>query len=157
MNSLAAPVLLPESDCLNVAVVIGRVVRPVSVLTLPSGDRVATLDVSTPSGVGGRHESVPVCWVKPPARVDQLAVDDVVVVRGRIRRRFFRAATGAVASRTELAAESVTRVRPGSVGRTRTSRELDRVRTTLAAVELAGREAHEGPASVSARPTRKRL
>ncbi len=112
-SSSASPGERLDTHHLNLAVIVGRISRPVGIIVLPSGDRLATFDVSTPTGVGGRRESVPVCWPDPAARVDQLNSDDEVVVVGRVRRRFFRVSGGALQSRTEISAQSVAPLRRG--------------------------------------------
>jgi hypothetical protein len=49
---------------------------------------------------------VPVVWLDAPARAAEFAAGEVVVVVGRVRRRFFRTPAG-TGSRTEVVAESV--------------------------------------------------
>jgi hypothetical protein len=49
---------------------------------------------------------VPVVWHDPPASAYRLDRGDEVLVVGQVRRRFFRSG-GAVASRTEVVAETV--------------------------------------------------
>jgi len=53
---------------------------------------------------------VPVVWFEAPARAAELAVDEQVVVVGRVRRRFFRAG-GGTQSRTEVVADVVVAAR----------------------------------------------
>lgn len=90
---------------MNVVILRGTLSRPPTSRTLPSGDELVTLEVTT-RPPEGRAESVPVCWPGAPARVLRLAEGEAVVVTGRVRRRFFRAG-GATASRTEVVAEAV--------------------------------------------------
>ena len=90
---------------LNVVVLQGRLNRPPELRLLPSGDRLAALELSVPRE-GARAESVPVAWPEPPAAVAGLDVDHLVVVVGRVRRRFFRVG-GQTQSRTEVVADVV--------------------------------------------------
>lgn len=90
---------------MNIAVVVGRLSRPPEHRTLPSGEELAAFDV-TVDDPDRRGESVPVVWLSPPAAAAALEVGEVVVVVGRVRRRFFRAA-GVTQSRTEVVAEAV--------------------------------------------------
>jgi single-strand DNA-binding protein len=94
-------------SAVNVVVVQGHLSRPPEERVLPSGDRVVSLEVTT-SGPDGRAESVPVAWPDAPAWVLGLGRGTEVVVRGRVRRRFFRAGT-ATQSRTEVVADRVVR------------------------------------------------
>lgn len=55
---------------------------------------------------GGPAEHAPVVWFAPPAGATDLEPDTEVVVVGRVRRRFFRAA-GSTQSRTEVVADKV--------------------------------------------------
>ena len=96
---------------MNLTVVRGRLSRPASIRELPSGTRLASLDVTAGRGVEGEPaDSVPVVWRDPPASAESLDTDDEVVVVGRVRRRFFRAA-GVTQSRTEVEADVVLRSR----------------------------------------------
>ena len=96
---------------MNLTVVSGRLSRPASIRELPSGTRLASLDVTVSRGVDGEPaDSVPVVWRDPPASAESLDADDDVVVVGRVRRRFFRAA-GVTQSRTEVEADVVLRPR----------------------------------------------
>lgn len=90
---------------MNLTVIRGRLSRPASIRELPSGTRLASLDVTTdPHRDGEPADTVPVVWRDPPASVESLDTDDDVVVVGRVRRRFFRAG-GVTQSRTEVEAE----------------------------------------------------
>ena len=89
----------------NVVVVHGRLSRPAELRVLPSGDRLAALELSV-TGPDGKGESVPVVWPEPPAAAAELDVGHLVVVVGRVRRRFFRAG-GQTQSRTEVVADRV--------------------------------------------------
>jgi single-strand DNA-binding protein len=94
---------------MNVSVVKGHLSRTPQERTLPSGDRIVTLEVSVRRAEEAT-ESVPVAWPNPPRNAAELAPGTQVLVLGRIRRRFFRAG-GFTQSRTELVAESVVPVR----------------------------------------------
>ena len=89
----------------NVAVLIGRLARPAEPRDLPSGDRLVQYEVTIPS-LTGRAESVPVVWFDAPATAGDYDLDEKVVVVGRVRRRFFKGATGTL-SRTEVVADAV--------------------------------------------------
>jgi single-strand DNA-binding protein len=97
-----------ELSELNLAVLRGTCSSPAEVRTLPSGDVLAQLQVTT--RVDARAVSVPVAVPKPPGWVEDLDTGDEVVVIGYVRRRFFRAG-GATASRVEVEAEAVARPR----------------------------------------------
>ncbi len=89
----------------NLVVLVGRLARPPEQRELPSGDRLVAYEV-TVARPGAKAEGVPVVWLEPPASAVEHQVDDVVLVIGRVRRRFFRAG-GATQSRTEVVAETV--------------------------------------------------
>ena len=89
----------------NVVALVGRLARPPEQRQLPSGDRLVAYEV-TVDRQGAAAEGVPVVWLNAPPSAADHDVDDVVVVVGRVRRRFFRAG-GATQSRTEVVAESV--------------------------------------------------
>ncbi|MCA9851621.1 MAG: hypothetical protein KC461_13390 [Dehalococcoidia bacterium] len=93
-----------DGDDLNLAVVTGTISSEPVWRDLPSGSRLLEFSVTSRSDTGAT--SVPVVWEDPPRRAASLAADSRVVVRGHIRRRFFRAG-GATASRTELVAAQV--------------------------------------------------
>lgn len=90
---------------MNVVVVQGVLSRPPEGKDLPSGDRLVAFEV-TVRREGASAESVPVVWFEAPATAAALAAGTEVVVRGRVRRRFFRTGAG-TASRTEVVAEAV--------------------------------------------------
>ena len=90
---------------MNVVALIGHLTRPAEQRVLPSGDRLIELQVTT-ARENARAETVPVVWFDPPASAVSLDVDDIVVVVGRVRRRFFRT-PGGTQSRTEVVAEKV--------------------------------------------------
>ena len=79
--------------------------RPAEIRVLESGTRLATLAVRCPgSGADDRATSVPVTVWDPPAWVETLDAGDVVVVVGRLRRRFYQR-PGGVGSRVDVEAE----------------------------------------------------
>jgi single-strand DNA-binding protein len=90
---------------MNVVVLRGRLARPAEQRVLPSGERLVAYEVTIPRP-GERAETVPVVWLKAPARAAELDTDEQVVVVGRVRRRFFKTA-GGTGSRTEVVAEAV--------------------------------------------------
>lgn len=114
---------------MNLVIVRGRLCRPPESRLLPSGDAVVVYDVRV-ERCGQRAETVPVAWFAAPASAADLAVDEEVVVVGRVRRRFFRSG-GSTQSRTEVVAD---RVVP--------ARHRTRARQTIAgALATAGEEA----------------
>jgi single-strand DNA-binding protein len=119
-------------EAVNVSVLRGAISGPPEIRALKSGRRIATLAVRTSAG-DGRNTSVPVTVWDPPAWVETLATDDDVLVVGRVRRRFFRTATGASGARTDVEAESVApardRRRLAALLR-RVDRELERLDET---------------------------
>jgi|SRR5579871_6653173 len=99
----------------NVVVLRGRVNRPPAERVLPSGDRLASIDVTVPGGLSGRgaserNESVPLAWFDAPAWVTALEPGAEILVSGRVRRRFFRAGN-AVQSRTEVVVDQAAPLR----------------------------------------------
>jgi single-strand DNA-binding protein len=89
----------------NLVVLVGRLARPAEQRDLPSGDRLVAYEV-TVARPGARAEGVPVVWLGAPASAADLDVDTLVLVIGRVRRRFFRAG-GTTQSRTEVVADVV--------------------------------------------------
>jgi single-strand DNA-binding protein len=112
----------------NVAVVKGTCSSPAEVRTLPSGDVLAQLQVT--ARVGAEALSVPVAVHQPAAWVESLDTGDEVVVVGPVRRRFFRA-VGTTASRVEIRADAIARVRD----RRRLAALQRRVATLLGALD----------------------
>jgi len=100
---------------MNITVVTGHLSRPPERRTLPSGDELVSYDVTVPRA-DERAESVPVVWPGAPASATDLQPGDLVVVLGRVRRRFFRAG-GATQSRTEVLAERVVPARRATAAR----------------------------------------
>ena len=90
---------------MNIVILRGTLTRETSETLLPSGDRLLRYSVTT-RPEEGPAESVPVSWLKPPARVRALPAETEVVVLGRVRRRFFQTGGGTM-SRTEVTAEAV--------------------------------------------------
>src|SRR5581483_12087847 len=75
---------------MNLAVVAGTLSSDPEIRTLPSGDRLATLQVTVRPD-DAPATSVPVALTAAPAWVDDAAAGDAIVVAGPVRRRFFRA------------------------------------------------------------------
>jgi len=103
----------------NLVVLRGVIRRDPQYRSLPSGDELLSFDLTVREG-DLPAESVPVAWLNPAVAASKLAEKDDVVVIGRVRRRFFRAA-GSTASRTEVLAEKVLSAR--SFARIRTALE----------------------------------
>jgi single-stranded DNA-binding protein len=100
----------------NLAVLCGPCSGPAEIRVLESGTRLASLAVRCPTGTTSRAAaderatSVPVTVWDPPAWVETLAAGDVVVVVGRMRRRFYQR-PGGVGSRVDVEAELIGRAR----------------------------------------------
>ncbi len=90
----------------NIAILVNRLARPAEERILPSGDRVATLEVTVEGTNGQRSETVPVSWFNPSTDIVELAAGTELVVVGSVRRRFFRSG-GSTQSRTDLTAVHV--------------------------------------------------
>jgi single-strand DNA-binding protein len=101
-------------SAMNIAVLRGTLSSPPVERTLPSGSRLVNYEVTTPDPAGGPADTAPVAWFDPPSRLPAVGQGDEVVVLGRVRRRFFRTAAGATASRTEVVAERVVPARPAA-------------------------------------------
>ena len=91
---------------MNVVILNGVLSRPAEVRVLPSGDTLVAYEVTTRDETG-RADSVPVSWAAPDGK-GLYDAGEGIVVTGRVRRRFFRTATG-VQSRTEVVADAVVR------------------------------------------------
>lgn len=91
---------------MNVVFLQGRLSSDPVLRELASGSRVLSLEVSTSTDAGAAN--VPVAWFDPPVLPDWGAGVDVVV-RGVVKRRFFRGASG-TQSRTEVVAAEVCEV-----------------------------------------------
>jgi single-strand DNA-binding protein len=132
----------------NVVVLRGRVNRPPVEKVLPSGDRLAAIDVTVPGGVvgattgrGTRSESVPLAWFGAPAWVAALEPGTEILVAGRVRRRFFRAGES-TQSRTEVVVEQAAPLRHV----TKCVALLRRVAQEIAAADPAYRSDDADPA-----------
>jgi single-stranded DNA-binding protein len=91
---------------MNVVFLQGRLSSDPVLRELSSGSRLLSLEVTTSSDAG--TATVPVAWFDPPTLPDWGAGVDVVV-RGVVRRRFYRGASG-TQSRTEVVATEVCEV-----------------------------------------------
>jgi hypothetical protein len=91
---------------LNLAVIRGEVSSQPDVRVLPSEAVLVQLQVTT--RLESETLSTPIAVWNPPGWVEELEPGSEIVVVGRVRRRFFRAA-GATASRVELEADVVAR------------------------------------------------
>lgn len=104
-------------DYVNQVRLVGRVSATGEPRELPSGDTVHTWRLVVPREARRDRDRAGVdtvdvaCWTAGTRRAaGRLAPDDHVEVEGSLRRRFFRAG-GGVASRYEVEARSVRRVR----------------------------------------------
>jgi single-stranded DNA-binding protein len=116
----------------NLGVLCGPCSTAPEVRVLESGTRLATLAVRCPAGArpDDRATSVPVTVWDPPAWLDTLEPGEVVVVVGRLRRRFYQR-PGGVGSRVDVEAELI--------GRARDRRRLDAaLRRACAALDALG-------------------
>ena len=112
----------------NVGVLCGPCSAPPEVRALPSGSRLATFALRCPAD-DGRATSVPVTVWDPPAWIETVDTGDVLVVVGRMRRRFYQR-PGGLGSRVDVEADLVGRARD----RRRLDAALRRVDTALAAL-----------------------
>lgn len=117
-------------DYVNSVRLVGRVSAVGEARELPSGDTVHTLRVVVPRAVATRRASrgddsgragvdtIDVaCWTAASRRTaGSLTADDHVEVEGALRRRFFRTGAG-VASRYEVEAARLRRVKEGVASR----------------------------------------
>lgn len=99
---MSSPAPLPVGT--NLAVLVGTLTRPPELRPLPSGDHVHALELSV-HPADGAVESVPVAWPNGPASALRWPKGTELLVIGRVRRRFFRAA-GVTQSRTEVVAHT---------------------------------------------------
>lgn len=114
-----------DLESVNEVRLVGRVSRVGVERELPSGALVVGVGLAVRRAPReGLGEAVRVgvdaidvaAWSEELRRIaGALSVDDVVEVRGALRRRFYRAG-GAVASRYEVEAESLVVLRSGTVG-----------------------------------------
>lgn len=102
---------------LNEVTLQGRVSTPPTVKQLPSGDEVVQLRLVVPRPAGAGRGTVRnqvdtidvACWAAAVRRKALLVrEDDIVTVRGALRRRFWRGASG-LASRYEVEAQQLHR------------------------------------------------
>ena len=117
---------------MNLVVLHGTLTRPPEERLLPSGDRLVSYEVRV-NRADAPAETVPVVWLDAPTRALDHGEGDAVVVVGRVRRRFFRAA-GATASRTEVVADEVVPAKR----RQRIEAALAKARSTLEHYEPVG-------------------
>ena len=110
---------------INLVVLEGELARPATHVELPSGDELVQLEL-TVRRPGAPAESVPVVWPDPPAWAATLDTGAALVVRGRVRRRFFRSG-GSTQSRTEVVADALAR----ATARTRARAVIDGALATL--------------------------
>lgn len=111
---------------MNIVVLRGHLSSVPVARTLASGSTLYTLEVTTVTA-DGTSASVPVAWFDPPSAPVWNAGDEVLV-RGVVRRRFFRLASG-TQSRTEVLAAEVV----AANDRRRARRMVDRLVESLGA------------------------
>ena len=97
---------------MNVVILRGRLSSVSARRILSSGSELLSLEITTVTESG--QTSVPVAWFDPPAGAEP-AIGEELVVRGTVRRRFFRTGAG-TQSRTEVVADEVVGVVPSSSG-----------------------------------------
>jgi single-strand DNA-binding protein len=90
---------------LNLAIIIGSLAKPVEVRSLPNGTSVASFDLQV-LRTDESPETVPVTLSEMHEPLTDWAVDQQLLVIGRVRRRFFRVG-GVIQSRTEVVAGRV--------------------------------------------------
>jgi hypothetical protein len=119
---------------INLVTLEGHLARPAQQRVLPSGSLIVNMELTIRRD-NERAETVPLSWPDPPAWASTLDADASVVVVGRVRRRFFKAA-GTTQSRTEVV---VTAMVPVS--------STKRARTVLAkaSAEIGAAAAQLGP------------
>ena len=108
---------------MNVVVLRGRLTSVSPRRILSSGSELLNLEITTTTEAG--QISVPVAWFDPPAGFDP-GIGEELVVRGSVRRRFFRT-SGATQSRTEVVASCIVGARRASDVR----KALQRARSRL--------------------------
>lgn len=95
----------------NVVRLVGRVSGEPTERELPSGDRVVAFRVVIPREESGADTIDVAAWNGRARRTAlSLLPDQVVAIDGALRRRFFRA-QGSLASRYEVEADSIARLR----------------------------------------------
>ena len=100
---------------MNIVFLQGRLSSDPVLRELSSGSRLLSLEVTTSTDAGTAN--VPVAWFDPPAIPDWGAGVDVVV-RGVVKRRFYRGPAG-TQSRTEVVADRGVRGHQAAPGATR--------------------------------------
>ena len=113
----------------NLSIVVGVLSRPPELRQLPSGDEVLALEV-TVRPAEGPAESVPVAWADPPSTAAKWPAGEELLIVGRVRRRFFRAA-GATQSRTEVVASCAVPTRRAAAARKALGSALEAVARQL--------------------------
>ena len=116
----------------NIVILQGRLARPIAERSLPSGDRLTTIDLTVPAEPEAKPpspkaEGVPLAWFDAPTWLTTLDVGEELVVIGRVRRRFFRTPAG-LQSRTEVVVEA-------GAPTTRKARVADLLRRTRDALD----------------------
>jgi single-stranded DNA-binding protein len=122
---------VPEADAIgvNLSVLSGPCSAAPEVRILESGSRLATFALRCPAG-DGRATSVPVTAWDPPGWLEAVDAGELLVVVGRLRRRFYQQ-PGGVRSRVDVEAQLV--------GRARDRRRIDAaLRRAQAALEPLG-------------------
>jgi hypothetical protein len=97
-----------EAPTANLVVLRGVTSTPPELRTLTSGRRIATLSVRVHALDPG-FTSVPVAVREPPAWVEDLDEGAPLVIVGRLRRRFFKTASGVTGARVEVEARVIGR------------------------------------------------
>jgi single-strand DNA-binding protein len=89
----------------NLTILVGVLSRDAELRTLPSGDHLLALELTVRPD-GGPAESVPVAWPSAPRSAASWEAGEELLVTGRVRRRWFKAA-GSTQSRTEVVATRI--------------------------------------------------
>ncbi len=108
-----------STPTINLAILRGAASGAPEIRQLPSGRRLASFSVRT-HALGPPATSVPVAAWDPSAWIEAVDEGDELIVAGSVRRRFYRAVTGSLASRVELEA--------AVVGRASDARKIRRAR-----------------------------
>jgi hypothetical protein len=126
--------LRKEEVMTNLVLLHGRVTR-LTERELPSGDRLALIDLTIPGEEGERADSVPLAWFSAPDWIVSAEPGSELVVLGRVRRRFFQGGQqGGLQSRTEVVVE-----RAAPAGRTGRVADIVRRATGQATVIVESR------------------
>jgi single-strand DNA-binding protein len=121
MSTTTTTTTLPAAGT-NLAILVGQLSRDVELRTLPSGDEVLGLEL-TVRPADGPAESVPLAWPRPPVAATRWQAGQPLLVTGRVRRRFFRAA-GATQSRTGVVVTSAVPAGRGAAARRAVAKAL---------------------------------